>query len=147
MRRTAAARAAAAGCAGGGPASAMSTVTAGAPPRGPGASVSRTVRGPSGVARVTAAPRPSPSICHRRQLGDAVRAQRAPQVDGLAAGAAQRDEGHAHRAVHLRRHEIRVGHPAAMRATPASVATAPASWCGAMRSRSTPNASSTVTTG
>ena len=71
---------------------------------------------------------------HRRQLRHAVRAERAPEVDGLAAGAAQLEEGDAR-------------HAAAMRATPASVAAAPAIWCGAMRSRSMPKASSTVTTG
>ena len=71
---------------------------------------------------------------HRWQLRDAVRAESAAQVDGLAAGAAQPYQGY-------------LRHAAAMRATPASVAAAPASWCGAMRSRRTPNASSTVTTG
>ena len=40
---------------------------------------------------------------HRRQLRHAVRAQRAPQVHRLAAGAEQRDDGHAgHGEVHLR---------------------------------------------
>ena len=101
----------------------------------PSPAASRTVRGPSGVASVTDAAAAVRVERHRRQLRHAVRAQRAPEVDGLAAGAAQLEQGDARR------------HPAAMRATPASVAAAPASWCGAMRSRSTPKASSTVTTG
>ena len=87
MRRTVAVRAAASGCAGGGPASAVSTETAASPPRlrlreahrpRPARRGQRDRGGPGVVVDV-----------HRGQLRDAVGAQRAAQVDGLAAGAAK----------------------------------------------------------
>ena len=139
MRRTVAASAAASASPGGGPASATVTTRSGALTRGARSHLAgRRLQAhrPRSARRAQRDGGSQASVVqdHGRELRDPVRAERAPQVDGLAAGAAQRDEGD-------RRHA------AAMRATPASVAAAPASWCRAMRSRSTPNASSTVTTG
>ena len=158
MRRTAAARAVATGGAGGGPASATSTATAArggpapAAPLAAAASAIRTVRGPPGVASVTVAPRPSASTA----IGGSSATPCEPSVRRRSTGSppAPRSARTATRVMVRSTCDV----PATMIPPRRSSggdegdagegrATAPASWCGAMRSRSTPNASSTVTTG